>query len=267
MPTKVNPMAAQRAAIKAEMETGAAPLAADPAPPAAAPPAADPAPAPAAPAAAPKYADGTHVQSANKRLPPGKVTGAPTSQPCYLVTPDDGSEPYTSPETETAPFEEPQEDPMQDDSVVPAATAEAHGLKDGATLGECNAAAKATATALETERAEARTAALDAAGMKGDLQAVMAGSVVRGEGQSWTQAVAAHKATYPSAYHSPAAQTPPPAGNGEGAKPPIALVRGSAPIPEGGMPGASGAPPVKSAAARNSDDVAKFRAQFGGARR
>lgn len=225
---------------------------APPPPPKAAEPEVDPAPTtPEAPApvpeAAPLYVDGAHVQSTDPRRPAGIVTGAAMKTFCYTVTPDDGTPPYMSPESETVPYVAPVEESMTDETIVPAATAEAHGLQAGATLADINAAAAKVAAELETERAEARNAALTSAGMKGDLIPLLAATVTRGEGQSWTQAVQAHKAAYPSAY---AQESAPPAPAAEDAKanaedtapvaatvkPAVArvahsVVRGAAPMP------------------------------------
>jgi len=203
---------ASKTAVEA-VETAPIPPAPAPAPPA-------PAPAPASPV----FADGAHVQSTDARRPAGVVTGPPADEPVYLITPDDGSPPYKSASTELEPYADtPTEDaPMNEETTAPAALAAAVGLSTSATMGEVTSAAQAQGAALAAERAEARDMALNAAGVKGDLVALVAPSITRAAGQTWSDAVGAHKLSHPSAYASEAPAA---------AKPALSVVRGSAPMP------------------------------------
>ena len=216
-----------------------------------------PAPAPPAPAPAPPvFADGAHVQSTDARRPAGVVTGPPADEPVYLITPDDGSPPYKSASTELEPYADtPTEDaPMNEETTAPAALAAAVGLSTSATMGEVTSAAQAQGAALAAERAEARDMALNAAGVKGDLVALVAPSITRAAGQTWSDAVGVHKLSHPSAYASAAA------------KPALSVVRGSAPMP---APDAMAPAVIPAAEARTPmmDEAAKvsaFRAKLRG---
>jgi len=124
-------------------------------------------------------------------------------------------------------------------------------------MGEVTSAVQAQGAALEAERAEARDMALNAAGVKGDLVALVAPSITRAAGQTWSDAVAAHKLSHPSAYASEAPAA---------AKPALSVVRGGAPMP---APDAMAPAVIPAAEARTPmmDEAAKvsaFRAKLRG---
>lgn len=160
--------------------------------------------------AEPKYKAGDKVRSKDPARMPGTVVGeALAACPDYEIETADGGR-YIESESQMEPDEAPMEEPMTDETVVPGALATALGLSVGATVGQCAAAAKVQGEALASvraeldgERAEARSAACRAAGMHEDLVDVLSPTIARGEGQTWDQAVAAHKASKPSAYAKP----------------------------------------------------------------
>lgn len=170
-------------------------------PPAAAPPPPVPEETPeAAPAETEaRFKEGDKVSSLDTRRPPGVITGPPTPERfVYTVTPDDGSDAYMESEGQLQPF---VEEPMNDETIAPAAMAELLGLEAGkATMGECNAAIQMRAKALDKETLEAKGAALDAAGVHATLKGLVSGSLVRAEGEDWSAAAERAKGEMPEAF-------------------------------------------------------------------
>lgn len=229
------------------------------------------APAPAEPEKpAAKFKAGDKVRSKDSARMPGKVKGeAMPSCPDYEIETADGgmyveSESQMEPD-DGAPMEE---EPMDENTVVPGALgqqlAQAVGLSGGATLGQIAAAGKVQGEQvvslkadLDAERNEARNAACLAGGMRPGLVAVVAPTVVRGAGQTWDQAVSAHRETMPDAYvpaAEPKAETP------EAKAPPVAAAP-AAPLrkglPAGMNAGENKTPPNPASAGPKSFPVGK----------
>ena len=173
--------------------------------PAAAPVPPTPAPTPTeAPAeSGPKFKTGdlVHERGESETY---TIVGDSVMARCYPVTYPDGS---TGMEIEDEL--EPGEAPMLMNENAPAPQPAASQVDVNAILAKLEASearalkAEQTLTAMvEKQESAERSAALDRAGIKADLKADYEDIITRAEGQSWDEAVAAHKAKRPSAYAS-----------------------------------------------------------------
>jgi len=183
------------------------PAAAEPEPEA--PPPVEPAPVPEAPRAA-RYQQGARVMNQDGMR--GVIEGEPLDDPfAYAMTMDDGT---TRTETESML----EDDEMAENSperTAPAAVAEELGLSAGVTTAACVSSIKslqaalveATATATK-EASEALDAALASEGVIDNLKGMVASSLTRAEGESWLDAVKAHKGACPEAYAAVAVVEP-----------------------------------------------------------
>lgn len=142
---------------------------------------------------APKYKAGDKVVCAGKSY---TVEGAPFQARCYDIKSADGS---TAKAMEVNL--EPGEAKMPTDTTTPAPQPEA----SAALLALQAENDKLKAMIASREKADdeaARKAALDNAGCKAGLRAMVEATLVRADGQTWDQAVTAHKAAFPDAYEA-----------------------------------------------------------------
>lgn len=181
------------AGVRAEGE--AAPAAA-PVPPTPAP---TPTDAPAESGAKFKTGDLVHERGESETY---TIKGDGVMMRCYPVTYPDGS---TGMEIEDEL--EPGEAPMPISENAPAPQPSASQVDVNALLAKIEAsearalkAEQTLAAMVEKQDSAERSAALDRAGIKADLKPAFEASIIKTEGQSWDDAVAAHKAKFPSAY-------------------------------------------------------------------